>query len=183
MPVVTARVAPAARERLSMFGAMADVGLPDGIIASVAIRPWKWVRVSAGGGSNLVSSGWRTGITLLPFGSGLSASAEYGRFQAGDANPLAATLGFGNNPALDRVGYEYTNLHLGYDLALHSWVFFIHAGISLVRGQIHNLDATIHNATEQETGNTGSTMVVVRQEPSAKATLPSVKLGLAFYVW
>src|SRR5208283_4363991 len=57
--VVTVAAAPPSPRRLPMLGLMADVGVPDGLIGSLAIRPWNWVRFCAGGGTNGISSGWR----------------------------------------------------------------------------------------------------------------------------
>jgi hypothetical protein len=185
-PVVTAPVAPASRKRLPILGVMADVGLPDGIIGSLAIRPLSWVRLSAGGGSNLISSGWRTGITLLPFGAGPSASFEYGRYSDGDANGLAKKIvggSFAGSPALQRVGYEYMNAHLGWDLGFRRFVFFVHAGVTMLRGRIHNLDAAIRDTTTHVPSATGTTEVVVPQDPTGKAVSASVKLGLIVYIW
>jgi len=183
LPVVTERLAPVPRKRLPLLGVVADVGAPDGLIASLAVRPLKWVRLSAGGGSNFVSAGWRAGVTLLPLVDGISASFEYGRYQVGNANTLASTFGADSSPVLERVGYEYMNMQLGFDYAYHDWVFFLHAGATRLRGQLHNLDSSIRDATERETGTTGTTNVVVRQDPNVKATAPSLKLGLAYYVW
>jgi hypothetical protein len=185
-PVVSAQVAPPSRNRLPIFGVMADVGLPDGIIASLTVRPLSWVRFSGGGGTNLISGGWRTGITLLPFGAGPSASFEYGRYQDGDANGLAKTIvggRFAGSPALQRVGYDYMNAHLGLDLGFRRFVFFVHAGVTVLHGRIHNLDAAIRDTTTYATNATSTTEVVVPHDPSAKAVGSSVKLGLIVYIW
>jgi hypothetical protein len=178
---VANRAAPPLLKRLPIFGVMADVGVPDGLIGSLSIRPRKWVRFSAGGGTNSISYGWRTGVTLLPFGHGPSASLEYGGYQDGNANAVAKKLmggGFNGSPVLERVGYQYLNAHLGLDFGSRRFVFFIHGGVSMLRGQIHNLDAALAGA-----GATGTTEVLVRQDPNAKAVGPSVKLGFIGYVW
>jgi hypothetical protein len=170
-------------KRLPLFGVMVDVGLPDGLIGSLTIRPRKWVRVSGGGGSNGISGGWRTGITLLPFGAGPSASFEYGGYQDGDANALAKTFGFGSSPVLQRVGYQYMNAHLGLDFGSRRFVFFLHGGVTMLRGQIHNLDSLIPALPAGDASATGTTEVTVRRDPNAKAVGPSLKLGLIVYVW
>jgi len=175
--------APARPKRLPLFGVMVDVGVPDGLIGSLTIRPRKWVRFSGGGGSNGVSSGWRAGFTLLPFGAGPSASFEYGGYQDGDANALAKTFGFGSSPVLQRVGYQYMNAHLGLDFGTRRFVFFLHGGVTMLRGQIHNLDALIPSSPAGDASATGTTEVTVRRDPNAKAIGPSLKLGLIVYVW
>jgi hypothetical protein len=186
VPVVTVPAAPPSPNRLPIFGLMADVGVPDGLIGSLAIRPLSWVRVSAGGGTNGISRGWRTGITLLPFAAGPSASFEYGRYQSGNANPLAEKViggGFDGSPLLERVGYDYMNAHLGLDFGSRRVVFFLHGGVTVVRGQVHNVDAAIRNSTASSTDANGTTEVVVRQDPTVKAVGSSVKLGLIVYIW
>jgi len=180
--VIAAPAAPVSPKRLPTFGAMVDVGVPDGLIASLAIRPWRWLRLSVGGGSNGFGWGWRTGISLLPFGAGPSASFEYGRYQDGDANSLAKRVGFGSSPLLERVGYEYVNAHLGLDFGSRRFVFFVHGGITMLRGQIHNSNASLPAPSTSDTSASGTTQVVVPQDPTARAAGPSVKLGLIVYV-
>jgi hypothetical protein len=182
LSVVIAPAAPSSPKRLPVFGAMVDVGVPDGLIGSLTIRPRNWVRLSAGGGTNSISRGWRTGITLLPFGAGPSASLEYGRYQDGDGNALAKALGLDSSPVLERVGYQYMNAHLGLDFGSRRFVFFLHGGVTTLRGQIHNLNALIPAPTTRDTSVPGTTQVVVPQDPSARAVGPSVKLGLIVYI-
>ena len=186
VPIVTVPAAPPSPTRLPIFGLMADVGVPDGLIGSLAIRPLSWARLSGGGGTNGISRGWRTGITLLPFGAGPTATFEYGRYRDGNANPLAKKViggGFDGNPLLERVGYEYMNAHLGLDFGSRRVVFFVHGGVTWLRGQIHNVDAAIRQATTHDTSVVGATEVVVSQNPTVKAVGSSVKLGLIVYIW
>jgi hypothetical protein len=186
VPVITVPAAPPSPVRLPIFGLMADVGVPDGLIGSLVVRPWSWVRLCGGGGTNSISSGWRAGITFLPFAAGPSASFEYGRYQDGNANPLAKKIiggGFDGSPLLERVGYQYMNAHLGLDFGSRRVVFFVHAGVTVIRGQIHNVDAAIRQSTAHDSSVAGTTEVVVPQEPTVKAVGSSVKLGLIVYVW
>jgi hypothetical protein len=186
VPTISVPAAPPSRERLPIFGLMADVGVPDGLIGALAIRPWSWVRLNGGGGTNSISGGWRAGITFLPFTAGPSASFEYGRYQDGNANPLAKKIigsGFDGSPLLERVGYEYMNAHLGLDFGSRRVVFFVHGGVTVIRGQIHNVDTAIRQSAPQNTTTSGTTEVVVPQEPTVKAVGSSFKLGLIVYIW
>jgi hypothetical protein len=183
---ITVPAAPPSPVRLPIFGLMADVGVPDGLIGSLAIRPLSWLRLAAGGGTNSISRGWRTGLTLLPFAAGPSASFEYGQYQDGDANTLAKKIiggNFNGSPLLERVGYQYMNAHLGLDFGSRWFVFFLHGGITMLRGQIHNVDAAIKEGTAHDASTAGATEVVVRQEPKVKAIGSSVKMGLILYFW
>jgi len=143
-PIVSVPAAPPSPQRLPYFGMMGDVGVPDGLIGSLVARPWTWLRLSGGGGSNGISKGWRTGITFLPFTAGPSASFEYGHYQDGNANSLAKKViggSFDGSPLLERVGYDYLNAHLGLDFGSRRVVFFLHGGVTFLRGQIHNVEA------------------------------------------
>lgn len=183
---VTVPAAPPSPDRLPIFGIMADVGVPDGLIGSLAIRPWSWLRLSGGGGSNSISKGWRAGLTLLPFAAGPTASFEYGRYSEGNANPLAKKFiggSFDGSPLLERVGYEYMNAHLGLDFGSRRVVFFVHGGVTMMRGRIHNVAAAVRQSTGEATGTTGATEVTVGEDPRVKAVGSSVKLGLIVYIW
>lgn len=183
---VTVPAAPPSPDRLPIFGIMADVGVPDGLIGSLAVRPWSWLRFSGGGGTNTISKGWRTGLTLLPFAAGPTATLEYGRYTEGNANPLAKKFigsSFDGSPLLERVGYEYFNAHLGLDFGSRRVVFFVHGGVTLLRSRIRNVEAAVRESTGKTTGTTGATEVTVGEDPRVKAIGTSVKLGLIVYIW
>ena len=68
----------------------------------------------------MISKGVRAGATLLPFGSGPSATLEAGHYFEGDANGLAQRFAGPtfSSALLERVGYDYANAHLGPRLRL-----------------------------------------------------------------
>ncbi len=161
-------------EHWPVVGLMADAGLPDGAIASLVVRPWQWLRVYAGGGTNSVSKGWRGGLSLVPFGAGPSFSLEYGHYNDGNANGLVRHLvsgQFAGSPLLDRVGYDYVNAHLGLDFGGKHVIFFVHGGISMVWAQLHNLNDVLASSNS-------ATTVQVNQDPKVKAVGSSIKVGL-----
>jgi hypothetical protein len=183
---VTVPAGPPTPEPYRKLAIMADVGVPDGLIGSLVYRPWKWLRLAGGGGTNSISKGWRTGVTFLPFVAGPTASFEYGRYSEGNANPLAKKFigsSFDGSPLLERVGYEYLNAHLGLDFGSRRVVFFVHGGVTLMRSQIHNVEAAIRDSTGDTTRTTGATEVKVGVDPKVKAIGSSVKLGLIVYIW
>ena len=165
-------------ERWPVVGVMADVGVPDGAIGSLVVRPWQWFRVYGGGGSNTVSKGWRGGLSLIPFGAGPSLSFEYGHYNDGDANGLVRRLmsgQFRGSPLLEKVGYDYVNAHAGLDFGGKRVIFFVHGGVSMLWAQLHNVNDALQN--------TGSTTVVqVNQDPKVKAFGSSLKVGLIIFL-
>jgi hypothetical protein len=165
-------------ERWPRLGLSADVGIPDGAIGSLVVRPWQWFRAYAGGGSNSISKGWRGGLALVPFGAGPSVALEYGHYADGDANGLVRRMvsgGFSNSPLLERVGYDYANAHVGLDFGGKNIIFFVHGGVSMVWAQVHN----INEATSSSSSNT---TVSVGQDPKIKAFGSSLKIGLIVFL-
>jgi hypothetical protein len=163
---------------------MADVGLPDGAGASLVVRPAKWLRLTGGGTYNMISSGLRAGASLLPFGWGPSLSVEGGHYFDGDANGLMrrfAGASYESNAVLERVGYDYANAHLGLDLGLRRVTFFIHAGFSYIRAEVHNVDSAIQSGMSSDSSS--STTLTVNKDPIIRAITPSAKLGLIVYLW
>jgi hypothetical protein len=144
-----------------------------------------WLRAHGGGGTNMISKGVRAGVTLLPFGSGPSATLEAGHYFDGDANGLARKLAGASfqSEVLERVGYDYANAHLGLDFGSRRVTFYIHGGMSYVRATIHNVDGVLAAQAVANGGDTGTTEVSVKQDPIVRAWFPSVKLGLIVYLW
>jgi hypothetical protein len=167
---------------LPIFGLGADVGLPDGANVSLVVRPRSWARFQAAVGSNGISRGYRAGISLVPLGHGPGLAAECGHYESGNANQVAVKLmgsDFQPNPLLERVSYDYLNLHLALNFGYEYVTFFVQAGLSMVRGRLHN------TSSYQLQANTlpGNTSVTVREDPVFQATGVAGKLGLLFYVW
>jgi hypothetical protein len=176
----------AAPPRLPWLGVMADAGVPDGMQGSLVLRPFKWFRGSVGGGYNTISKGVRAGASILPFGRGPSATLEVGRFFEGDANATARKFmgaGFQDNAALERVGYDYANAHLGLDFGYKRVTFYLHGGMSYIRGQVHNLDQFVQNQPSINGQDANGTEVSIPKPVTVKAIVPSAKIGLIVYLW
>jgi hypothetical protein len=172
---------------LPALGVMLGAGIPDGATASLVYRPFSWLRTEAGGSTNMISKGVRGGVALIPFGMGPSVSFEAGHYFEGDANGIARSIagaGFKDNAILQRVGYDFANAHLGLDLGMRRFVFFIHGGMSYIRASVHNVNAEISSAMSSgAAGSSGGTTVSLNQDPIVRVVTPSVKLGLIFYIW
>jgi hypothetical protein len=173
-PAVTAALKARQAERWPILGAMVDVGIPDGLIGSLVVRPWKWVRVYGGGGSNTVSKGWRVGGALIPFGSGPALAVEYGGYGAGDANGLVRGMtggDFSGSPLLSKLAYDYLNAHVGLEFGGKYFTFFVHGGVSKVWGRL--------GTDGDALANTGSnTVVQVTSDPKVTAFGSSLKIGI-----
>jgi hypothetical protein len=168
--------------RLPVFGLGADVGLPDGGNVSLVVRPRAWARFSLAAGNNTISYGWRLGATWLPLRDGPALVVEYGRYKAGDANPLAGKVlgnGFEATPLLERVGYDYVNLHIGLNLGYRRAVFFVQGGLSVIHGKIYNAERLV----SQQTAGPGSPELTLHGAPAIRATAIAGKIGLLAFIW
>jgi hypothetical protein len=154
-------------------GVMADVGVPDGATASLAVRPIRAITVHGGISHNYVSRGFRGGVVLAPLDTWIrpTLSADYGRYAEGDAIPLARMISGDetyHSDTLERVGYAYANGHIGLAMG-RKFTFYLSAGITRVDGAIRNI-------------NPDSDSVALVQDPRATITTLSARLGFAFYI-
>jgi hypothetical protein len=171
-PALTAAVDAGHRR----FGVTTDVGVPDGANAALVFRPIRALRLHAGGGYNLISSGVRAGVSVVPLSSWVSPtlSIDAGRYFEGDANPIARRIqgdSTYSSPMLERVGYDYVNAHLGLEFGRQWATFYIHAGMSRVSGTVYGIAEEI-----------GEEDVTLEEDPDVTLWSPSARIGLIVYV-
>jgi hypothetical protein len=167
-----------ADSKLPRFGVMLDAGLPDGATGSVVVRPWRPLRISAGGSYNMVSTGYRAGLSLVPFNTWFTPtlSVDYGHYKDGDANPLARKISGDStfdSAILDRVGYSYVDAHVGLEFGKKWFTFYIHAGATRVTGTVHELDSA--------TSSSDMTSVSFGKDPTVTLTSVSARVGFIVY--
>lgn len=164
-----------------LVGISTDVGVPDGAMASLVVRPLPFLRAHAGAGYNAISTGYRAGATLsLPFWFSPTASISYGKYKEGDANPLAQRITGDpsmHNEMLEKVGYQFTDGYLGLQFGRERVSFQIEAGYSRIEGKIRNLDAM----TSGDMADSQST-VSINQDPNVVVWSLSARIGLTVYV-
>jgi hypothetical protein len=168
----------------SLFGARVDVGLPEGISASLMVTPVPFMRVHLGGTSNGLGAGFRGGATFGPFNwmirptVGLDASYTFGGKAAWLAGALGGALGSsegsgGLNQVLDRVTIGAVSGHLGLEAGKSRVAFFIQAGISYLDISPVSLDL----GNDAGVGAAGSKVSV-----GFRAVIPSGRLGLMIFL-
>lgn len=170
--------APVASAETPHVGVMADVGVPDGASSSLVVRPLRHVRFHGGIGYNLVSTGWRGGLTLLALTGTATPtlSVDYGHYAEGDANQLARM--FSGDPSysssyLERVGYDYVNAHVGFELGSARTRFYLRAGVSRVTTDLRDT----HAMTTMDAGT-----VTVASDSHVSVWTLSGRMGLVIYL-
>ncbi|MGE3543287.1 MAG: hypothetical protein AB7L28_05125 [Kofleriaceae bacterium] len=172
--------APVEAETTKRFGVMADVGVPDGATVSVVARPLLPLRLHLGVSHNGISPGVRAGATVVPFSTWFtpSLSVDYGHYTEGDANPIARMVSGDDSfasPLLERVGYDYANAHVGIELGRTWMTFYIHAGMSRVMADVHELDAAAADHADAQT------TISFPKDPRLEITTISARLGWIVY--
>lgn len=183
--LVLALVAPVARaaaEPLPRIGVMADVGLPDGGTAALVVRPLALVRLSAGVSHNLIGPGLRGAVTLVPLPTWITPtlSVSYGHYFERDATSTARSVSGDpmlSSPALEKVGYDYADAHLGLELGRRRVTFYLHGGLTRMTGHVRNLDQTTGAAD-----GSGDVSVSFTRDPAVTLTTLSARLGLVVYI-
>jgi hypothetical protein len=132
-------------ERLAPFGLLLDANLPERIGWSAVFRPSPHLRLQMGGAHNGLRLGGRVAVTLLPLKTGYSPSVsfELGHAFAGNAHALTRRLSDSSQmpgPTMDRVGYSYASVHMGFEFGEPGhYMFFVRGGMSWVQLDVPNL--------------------------------------------
>ncbi len=171
--------APAAESKpdLTHFGVLLDAGLPDGAGASVVFRPWSFLRVHAGVTSILFSTGFRGGVSYVPFNFFITPSltVEGGYLPSGDAN-VAVRMATGDSsfssPALQDISYGFASAQLGLEVGPpRRFTFYLRGGLSYLDGNLGGLQSMLQQADA----------TVQSRSLHLRMTLPSAKLGFIVY--
>jgi hypothetical protein len=165
---------------LPRVGLSLDVGLPDGAIAALVVRPLPWLRLAGGGGSNGSALGMRLGATILPFGAGPSLTLEAGGTREGDATTVLPFLRkSASTEVLQHVSYQYGNAQLGLDFGRRRAAFFVHAGLSYVHASFGGSGAVLQRVLS---GASSGQEVRVLGDATAHAIIFAGKAGLVVFL-
>jgi hypothetical protein len=166
------------------FGLRFGVGFPAAVTADLVVRPFPYLRFHAGPAWNYVSWGVQGGIAVTPIRWYVSPvlEASYGHFFGGNLSSLYKP---GPNDRLDlgrllqKVGYDYLSGHLNLEFGSpRGACFSLGLGISYLRMDLRGTatsipDPTVTDPTKQFT--------LTATNPSVRAVVPSLRLGLLFY--
>lgn len=163
------------------FGAMLDLGVPDGTMISFVYRPIRMARLHAGAGYNGISPGLRLGGVFLPFGAGPSLSLDYGHYFEGDANGVVNLFSDTREGRvlLESVGYDYVSLRAGVDLGGDRFTFFARGGISWLRTAIREFDTLLAPSDQAQSQGTS---ISVPEDPVLNLFVPTFQLGFIVHL-
>jgi hypothetical protein len=156
--------------KVKHFGALLDVGVPDGAALGLVVRPvpgpkFYWLKLNVAGTYNGLAPGLRGGIQLDPikFPIRLTLNADVGHSFAGNPGSFVGKT-------LPDISYTYANLHGGLEMGgWNGFTFFLHAGPTWMNVQTGNFNSVINDPH------------VTFSDPHANATIvPTVKLGFTW---
>jgi hypothetical protein len=180
-PALAAAQEAPAPDPFPRFGVSAAAGVPDGAVVSGVWRPLDLLRVSGGLSWNYFGYGVQAGVGVAPFHLPIdpTLNLELGHYFGADMTWVAdqgAGVPAEVRPLLEDIGYSYVNAQLGIEIgSSRRFVFFVRAGLSYFWTDV--------DGSAQATHTTSSGTATVRvSDPSLRATLPSLKLGVLFYL-
>ncbi len=181
--VATAAPAPSSGSTSGKLGVIAGLGLPDGGTLGLAWRPVRPLRLEASFAHNYVSPGYRGGVTYIMLSSWATPTLGigYGHFYDRDANSAVRTItgdATFDSAMLDRVGYDYADARIGLELGRKHFTFFLHAGVTRLTAQIHDVAEASNMAAQQS----GSMVTVTSTDPNVRLWAPTVDLGFVVYL-
>lgn len=164
---------PSVRQEPPQLAVALDLGVPEGLAASLLYRPWAPLRLRAGPAWNYLSWAVQGGVDLVapvawPATPVLSLDAGHG-FE-GDLSRFASASS-GLSPVLRRVSYDWAAVLLGVELgAPRGLVFSVRAGLGYfwmdARGRADVASSSSQNVSYHVA------------DPKLRGTIPCVKLGL-----
>ncbi len=169
---------PPAEPPLPRFGIRLGAGAPDGATADFVFRPQPWLRLQAGPAWNSVAWGAQGGIALTPFRWAVSPVLElrYGRFAGANLNNTIKDIPAELKDLASDVAYDYFNGQLAFEFGSPSgFTFSLAFGLTFLRTDIHGTWVSVQNPGTPEEAT------VTMTDPSLRAVLPSVRLGMLYY--
>jgi hypothetical protein len=177
-PVAAAAADGDGSARPKLLGAQLSAGFPQGFGAAVVVRPLPWLRAHAGFAHNILGPGIQGGVTLAPWQFAIvpTLTLEAGRFfQTDVSDDFSGTFPDAFDPSLRRFGYDFYSAQLGLEVgSQRSFVFFLRGGLAWLRS---GLDGVSGFRPE------GSDTIVDVADLRLRAVVPTVNLGLVFYIW
>jgi hypothetical protein len=162
-----------------LLGLSLSAGAPQGFALSAALRPIPWLRASAGVAHNVLGLGVLGSLTFFPTGWAVTPTftLEAGRFFETDvSDDFSGTFPSAFDPSLRKFGYDFYSAQIGMELgSRRSAVFFLRGGLAWVRSGLDGTQGFVPD------GSPNTTVDV--SDVTLRATVPTLNLGVMFFVW
>jgi hypothetical protein len=161
------------------LGLSLSAGAPQGFALSAVLRPIPWLRASAGVAHNVLGFGVQGGVTAFPTGWAVTPTLtlEAGRFFETDvSDDFSGTFPSAFDPSLREFGYDFYSAQVGVELgSRRSFLFFVRGGLAWVRSGLDGVQGFVPDDAPDTT--------VDVSDVKLRATVPTVNLGVVFFVW
>lgn len=155
------------------IGVQLDVGVPDGIGASLVYTPGRYLRLSVGGLSNGVGAGVRAGAALIAFPTSIFRpllGIDGGWTAGGQLAWLPQLLDDeATRTAISGLSIGFVNAQLGFELGSKHVAFTLRAGLSYVEAR-----------APSQSYSSGGTSTVTVSGLGVTGFIPSARLGFIF---
>ena len=168
-----------AEARLPKLGLRLGLGGPDGVTASLVVRPLPSLRLHAGPAWNYLGWGVQGGVAVTPFRWAVSPvlEASYGHFFGTDLNQVFKHVPAELQSLVSDVGYDYLSGQVGLELGSpRGFTFSIGLGLSYLWSDVRGTATTVQNP------GTPDQATVTVANPSLRAVIPSFRLGMLFFL-
>jgi len=162
------------------FGLQIDAGAPDGAGLSGVFRPWWFLRLNGGFAYNVIGTGIRGGLTLMPVQWAVTPTLNFdlGHYFSGDLSKFVTTSNEAEKALLRNAAYNFWSLLIGLEFgSQQSFLFYLRGGIVHISNTLPGPDVTRYVNSTSATGFSS------RGDAEFTALLPCFSLGVVVYIF
>ncbi|HXN42037.1 MAG TPA: hypothetical protein VN918_09630 [Myxococcaceae bacterium] len=162
------------------FGLQLDAGAPEGAGLLVLFRPFSWLRANAGFAYNVMGSGIRGGLTLIPFHWGVTPTLnlDVGHYFSGDLNKFVTASNAAEHALLSNAAYDFWSAQIGLEFGSQDgFLFYLRGGIVHIGATLPGRDVAAFMNSHGTTGFNSP------GDGQYSALLPCVSLGFMYYIF
>ncbi len=162
------------------FGLQLDAGAPEGAGLLVLFRPFWWLRANAGFAYNVMGTGIRGGLTVMPFHWAVTPTLnlDLGHYFSGDLNKFVTASNAAEHAVLSDAAYDFWSAQIGLEFGSQDgFLFYLRGGLAHIGATVPSRDAGPYL---NSTGTNGQ--VTSRGDLQFSALLPCISLGFMIFV-
>ena len=144
------------RHTFGRVGLTGDVGVPEGAMIGLAVRPVRPLRIGVAGGTNAIGFGVRGAVTVkVPSWLGPSLTVEGGMYPPADANGLVSRIAGSEDASgsargvLESVGYHWGSARAGLEFGDRRASFVVSVGVTRLYSRVERIDEWTTDPTDE----------------------------------